>query len=145
MPSLGSQSQYPGQPTTWAGGIVPRSGHCRVVRRLDRVVRLNLGLPFPVGHAGSQPKVFTTPRFLGQFAIVGVTRNSTGSALGGCTVELFKNDATDTFLQVTTSDGSGNYQFVVSDNATTYWVRAYLPGSPDVFGTTLNTLTAVVR
>lgn len=69
MPGLGSLTQYPHQPTNWAGGIVPRSGHARVIRILGRVARLNLGLSVPIGHAGAQPTVFTTPRFRGQFAI----------------------------------------------------------------------------
>jgi hypothetical protein len=75
------------------------------------------------------------------FTITGVTKDSSGAALGGCTVKLF-NRATDAKEQETVSDGSGNYSFIVS-RTQTYYVVAYLPGSPDVAGTTLNTLAGV--
>lgn len=73
--------------------------------------------------------------------ISGVTKDSGGAALGGCTVKLF-NRATDTKEQETVSDGSGNYAFTV-DRTQTYYVVAYLPGSPDVAGTTVNTLAGI--
>lgn len=75
------------------------------------------------------------------FTITGVTRDSTTAALGGCIVQLFRT-GDDSFVAQTTSDGSGNYSFTVSDNSSTYFVTAYKAGAPDVFGTTVNTLTA---
>lgn len=74
--------------------------------------------------------------------IAGVTKDSTGAALGGCTVKLFRT-SDDVWIATTTSDGSGNYSFTVPNTATTYYVVAYKAGSPDVTGTTVNTLLGV--
>lgn len=72
------------------------------------------------------------------FNISGVTRNSSGAALANCTVKLF-NQATNQLEQSGVSDASGNYSFTV-DKAAVWLVLAYLSGSPDVAGTTVNTL-----
>ena len=71
------------------------------------------------------------------FVLRGVTRDSGGTPLGGCTVDLY-DTRTDVKVQTTTSDGSGDYSFGVGGGP--YYVVAYLPGGPDVFGTTVNTL-----
>jgi hypothetical protein len=73
--------------------------------------------------------------------VSGVTRDNTGAPLGGCTVKLY-DTPTDTVLAQTVSDGSGNYAFNLSLYGPFYCV-AYLPGSPDVAGTTIDTLVAV--
>lgn len=75
------------------------------------------------------------------YKISGVTRDSTGAALGNCQVQLFYTP-TDTLVNEVTSDASGNYSFRVGPNIACYAV-AYLAGSPDRAGTTVNTLTAV--
>jgi hypothetical protein len=74
-------------------------------------------------------------------AITGVTRDSTGAVLGSCTVHLFRT-SDDVKVDTTTSDASGNYSFVRIADATTYYCVAYKAGSPDVAGTTVNTLVA---
>ena len=71
-------------------------------------------------------------------AITGVTRDGTGAALGSCVVDLFYT-SNDTLRAQTTSDGSGNYSFIVGPGAKHYMV-AYKPGSPDLAGTTVNTI-----
>lgn len=73
------------------------------------------------------------------YAISGVTRDSTGSALGSCTVKLYRT-ATDVLVDTTTSDVSGNYSFPNVTSQDAYYLVAYLDGSPDVEGTTDNTL-----
>src|SRR3954454_12263498 len=73
------------------------------------------------------------------YAISGVTRDSTGAALGSCTVKLYRT-ATDVLVDTTVSDVSGNYSFPNVTPGDTYYVVAYLAGSPDVEGTTNNTL-----
>lgn len=73
-----------------------------------------------------------------RFTIVGVTRDAAGAALGNCQVDLFRT-ADDSRAGVVVSDASGNFIFDASAQLTHYEV-GYLPGSPDVFGTTLNTL-----
>lgn len=83
--------------------------------------------PMPI-----QPAIFIT----------GVTRDKTGAVLGSCVVHLFRTDS-DLIVQATTSDGSGNYTFSMVGLGTKYYVVAYLPGSPDLAGTTVNTLVGV--
>ena len=70
--------------------------------------------------------------------ITGVTRDSTGAALGGVSLEVFRVDGT--LASRTTSDGSGNYTTDPVGLGTRYQIDAYLTGSPDRAGTTQNTL-----
>lgn len=72
-------------------------------------------------------------------SIAGVTRAATGVPLGGCTVKLYRT-ATDELVETGVSDGSGVYSFATVGPGQNYYVVAYLPGSPDVAGTTVNTL-----
>jgi hypothetical protein len=85
---------------------------------------------------------FTSPKFYGSFNITGVTRDSTGAATGNCVVHLFES-ATDIEVAQTTSDGSGNFTFIIGNNAGFFYLVAYKAGSPDIAGTSVNTLTAV--
>lgn len=72
--------------------------------------------------------------------IFGVTRDSTGTILGSCNVQLFET-ATDRYVADTTSDAAtGEYEFRSASLSTAYFVVAYKAGSPDVAGTTVNTL-----
>ena len=74
--------------------------------------------------------------------IAGVTRDcTTNQPLGNCVVHLFRT-SDDVRIGSTTSDGSGNYSFTVLIDATTYYLVAYKAGSPDVAGTTVNTIVA---
>lgn len=70
--------------------------------------------------------------------IEGYTKDSTCAALGGCVVKLFLT-SDDSLVGSTTSDGSGFYQFSNPGSGPFYAV-AYKAGSPDVAGTTVNTL-----
>ena len=77
-----------------------------------------------------------------RYLISGVTRNASGNALGGCTVEVFES-VSNLFRGSTTSDGSGNYAVEISgDMGITFFANAYLSSSPNVAGTTINTLVA---
>lgn len=71
--------------------------------------------------------------------IFGTTKDGAGAALGGCTVHLFRT-VDDVEMGIVVSDGSGNYEFRSASLSTQYYVLAYKPGSPDLAGTTLNTL-----
>lgn len=83
-----------------------------------------------------------------KFLLSGVTRNSSGVAIGGCRVVVLEtgkivanNDPyANPYAGETTSDGSGNFSIQVSDQGP-YQMIAYLPGSPDIAGITLNSLT----
>jgi hypothetical protein len=69
----------------------------------------------------------------------GQTIAAGGGALAGCTVMLF-NTATGLLVDTTTSDSAGNYKLTDPNNVNCF-VVAYLPGSPDIAGTTIDTLT----
>ena len=86
---------------------------------------------------------FTSPVMYGvQLGITGITKDSTGAVLGNCTLELFyTND--DVLVGKTMSDSNGVYTFLVG-SAFPCYVVAYKTGSPDVAGTTVNTLTATI-
>jgi hypothetical protein len=70
----------------------------------------------------------------------GITRDSTGVILGTCYVELLRT-SDDLKFDGVTSDGQGNFSFKAARYGTNYYIVAYKQGSPDVAGTTVNTLT----
>lgn len=72
--------------------------------------------------------------------ISGVTKDSTNTILGSCTVKLYRT-ADDVYLETCVSDAvTGAYSFSTVGLAEQYYVVAYKPGAPDVAGTTANTL-----
>lgn len=73
------------------------------------------------------------------FQIAGQTKDSAGAALGSCTVELFRT-ADDVRIETLTSSADGYFYFKSPAQAATHYVVAYKAGSPDVAGTTVNTL-----
>lgn len=94
------------------------------------------------GRGPIRPKAFFVPfRQPVRYTITGVTKDSTGAALGSVIVDLF-DTASDVIRGTTISDANGNY-LVDGQIDTTYYLVAYLAGSPDVAGTTVNTLVAV--
>jgi hypothetical protein len=74
------------------------------------------------------------------YKITGVTKDANGTALPNCVVRLYYTLG-DSLAGVTTSDASGAFSFSIGPSLTCYIV-AYLPGSPDVSGTTVNTLVS---
>jgi len=80
-------------------------------------------------------------------SITGVSRDSNGNPLGGCTCSLLRvvnTGSTPLFVHVdtTVSDGSGNYSFRASAGFL-YRVTFDLAGSPDRAGITTKTLQGV--
>lgn len=71
--------------------------------------------------------------------IFGVTKDSAGAALASCTVKLFET-LTDRYVESQVSGADGTYEFRSASLSTAYYVVAYKAGSPDVAGTTVNTL-----
>ena len=122
----------PGGTAQYPRGRIP----LRVMQRRFAPRGLWQGTPGYGGGSG-----FTSPKFYGSFSISGVTRTSAGATLGNCAVHLFES-ATDIEIAQTTSDGSGNFTFVIGTNAGFFYIVAYKPGSPDVAGTSVNTLVA---
>lgn len=104
-------------------------------------MRRPIGGVFPVS-AQQTVRPFRSPRFYGAFGLSGVTRNSTGAPLGLCVVKLFEA-ATDIEVGQTTSDGAGAFSFSLGNNAGFFYIVAYKAGSPDVAGTSVNTLNLV--
>lgn len=72
--------------------------------------------------------------------ISGVTRDAAGAVLGGCTVDLFRTSDDLKRDSVVSDAGDGTYS-VGADTDATHYAVAYLAGSPDRAGTTVNTLT----
>lgn len=85
--------------------------------------------------------LFRSKKFVGNFGVSGVTKDSTGAVLGNCTVKLFQT-ADDVMVAQTVSDASGNYTVMLGYSSFLfYYLVVYKAGSPDVAGTTVNTLT----
>lgn len=93
-----------------------------------------------LGHAFSQIQRFYVPfKQPARYPITGITRDSTGAALGNCTVEALET-GTDLKIAMTVSNANGLYSLDVEGDRS-YYLVAYKAGSPDVSGTTVNTLT----
>ena len=75
----------------------------------------------------------------GRLSVVGTTRNQYGSPLGNCVVQLFRT-SDDLFIMEQTSDANGNFLLSSWYTPATHYIVAYKAGSPDAFGTTVNTL-----
>ena len=81
-----------------------------------------------------------------RYTISGVTRDSSGAPLAGCTVEIYEtgsiSEPRGQLRATTVSDAGGNYSADVTSSETglTFQAKAYLPGAPDVAGVTVNTL-----
>ena len=90
----------------------------------------------PVGFNFGETPIFEYP-----YSISGVTKDSTGAALGGVAVHQFDNSM-DSLVSVVVSDANGNY-ITPASPTTTYYLVAYKAGSPDVTGATLNTLKGI--
>ena len=87
----------------------------------------------------------------GRFIIKGRTLDFAANPLANCTVVVLivsklvvnNNNYANPVEATTTSDGSGNYSVDVHGTGP-YQVMAYLPGSPDVAGVTLDTVVPVI-
>ena len=103
---------------------------------------------------GPQFNVPLAPRNPIRYCITGVTKDSVGVALGGCTVEVYETipginprtmEPTGRFVGSAVSDTDGNYNVCVhSTPGATFQAKAYKQAGPDVAGVTVNTLTATV-
>jgi hypothetical protein len=71
--------------------------------------------------------------------ICGHTLDSNGNPLGSVTVQGFLT-SNDQYIGQVVSDSAGYYELLTAFNQAHY-VVAYLPGSPDVSGTSVDTIT----
>lgn len=76
--------------------------------------------------------------------IRGVCKDSGGNTVSGAVVQGFLT-ATDTFVNETACDSFGNYELGTPYPGVAHYLVAYRAGSPDIAGTTVNTLTPTNR
>ena len=103
--------------------------------------------PLAQGAFGHRARWRDRPKFLFRpgnrnAVLSGITRDLNEAPLGNCTVDMFKT-LTDEKVATTVSDGQGNFAFVIAPVSGPFYLVAYFVGSPDVAGTTLNTLTTI--
>jgi hypothetical protein len=130
-------------------GLFPGSGPRRASRFVanrsgERILPLTVGAKSAFGiwpGGGPNPGRRFLPRNLSTkfFTLSGVTRDSSGAALGNCVVILFLT-GDNSFVATATSDGLGNYSFTRGNNLAVFMV-AFKNGSPAIAGVTINTLT----
>lgn len=99
----------------------------------DQTARVNPIVPYTNNQLNGDDRVLGAQ----SERLIGVSRDAGGTPLGLCVVKVFRT-LTDELVATTTSDGSGNW--TVYPNAIgPYYIVEYKAGSPDVFGTSLNT------
>ncbi len=77
-----------------------------------------------------------------RLGIQGVTRDVYGSVLGSCTVKLFRTSDDAKIDQIVSDPNTGAYLVSTPYYPDAHYVVTYKAGSPDVFGTSANTLIA---
>jgi len=94
----------------------------------------------PIGSIRYEDTIQWTSRSAFPYRIRGFTLDSAGVGVGNAVVQLFRT-SDDVLLQETVSIGpSGQYDVGVRDTTTEHYLVAYR-ASPDIMGTTINTLT----
>lgn len=100
---------------------------------LPSLVDVPFAFPRPIHELLPKPPTY--------FRIAGITRDSTGAALGNCVVDMFRT-SDGVKLYSVTSDANGVFEFLYGGQPpNAYQLVAYKSGSPDVAGVTINTLT----
>jgi hypothetical protein len=125
-------------PTSWRPFARAGWGHRATFRGLQQTDKLGLTNTTIVNRGQVGTVVYRSPGGVANFVISGVSRDSSGVALGSCTIALMQTGG-DILTQTTISDASGNFSFSNPGSGPFYLV-AYKVGSPDVAGTTVDTL-----
>ena len=73
----------------------------------------------------------------------GVTKDSAGAVLGSCVVTMYYTSNDLPISDQVSDPTTGAFTFLIGPNAGPFYFVAYKPGSPDIAGTTLNTLMPV--
>ena len=76
--------------------------------------------------------------------IMGRCKDESGNGISGATVQGFLT-SNDTFVGETTANSLGEYELGTVYPSTNHYLVAYKAGSPDVAGTTVNTLQGTNR
>lgn len=80
------------------------------------------------------------PAQTSRYTVSGVTLDTDGAALGGCTVTVFES-VSGVFRGTTISDDNGNWAVeIAGDGTVAVEAVAYLQGPPDVFDVSVNTM-----
>ena len=74
-----------------------------------------------------------------RYGFAGVTRDVNGTAVGSCTVKLFRT-ADDSLIDTIVSDTSGNFLLGSAYYPEGHYIVAHKTGSPDIDGVTPNNL-----
>jgi hypothetical protein len=77
------------------------------------------------------------------YLLTGVTRDGSGNVVGSVPVDVYRTADKQWVGSVVSDAVTGVYTFGVRDPANQYFCVGYLPGSPDLAGTTVNNLTGV--
>jgi hypothetical protein len=70
---------------------------------------------------------------------IGITRDSAGNTLGNAVVHVYLTN-NDQFLRLLNSDSGGYFEACSEYQGVNHYLVAYKAGSPDIAGTTVNTL-----
>lgn len=91
-------------------------------------------------------RFFDPPQQTSRYVVSGVTRDGvTNAVLGGCVVRVYET-VTNILRGYTISDVNGNWAVEISgDRTIALRAIAYLAGSPDLKGTSVNTLLATAE
>jgi hypothetical protein len=102
------------------------------------------GMTLPFTRTNTDLMTCYTPQSTGLWVLAIQTQDSTGAPLGNCRVVVLDVGriavGAPTVIAEMVSDGSGNANVSVPQN-TDYMVLAYLPGSPDRAGVSVQTLS----
>lgn len=105
----------------------------------------SMSLPSGVGSIGMSNVGRFAPKTVSQasrYLISGLTIDAATNVVGNVTVDVYET-VLDIIRGSTISDASGNYAVeIAGDIGLTFYVRCYKVGSPDLAGTTVNTLVA---
>ena len=74
-----------------------------------------------------------------RYVFRGVTRDQYGSAVGTCSVLLYRT-STNVLIDSATSDPAGNFELTTTFYPDAHYIVAHKTGSPDIDGVTPNTL-----
>lgn len=75
-----------------------------------------------------------------RYGVSGITRDIYGSPLGGVTVKIFKTSDDSLVSKIVSDANTGAYIVTTPYYPDTHYIVTYKAGTPDVFGTSPNTL-----
>lgn len=123
--------------TTVRGRWPSRSGFCGDPAA---PASLQFDRDYGTGNGSFEPWQYGFGGQMGINFIIGQCKDADGNGVSGATVQGFRT-SDDAFVGETTADSSGFYMLGTPNlTATAHYLVAYRTGSPDIAGTTVNTL-----